>query len=176
MATYPEPAMAVCAVPLHGVLVVSTGNVILWRNIFVVVDNGKVPASEYSNLKQRIVDQASAFKDGVGGLVIIPQSATPPPEEVRKAINDALRGLADALRCFCWVVEGSGFQAAMVRGVLNGIRMFSRHPYPTFITSNLDEALAWILPQLGGNVLRTSDLNQARKQIKKEREASASAV
>jgi hypothetical protein len=158
----------------RGSQTVSTGNVILWRNIFVLVDNGKVPASEYATLKQRIVAQASGFRNGIGGLVIIPRSATPPPEDVRNAINDALRGLADALRCFCWVVEGSGFQAAMVRGVLNGIRTFGLRPvdYPTFITANLDEALAWVLPQLGLGALRTSDLDQARLEISLRREGA----
>lgn len=151
----------------------SPTNVILWRNIFVVVDNGKVPASQYSNLRQRVIAQASGFKEGVGGLVIIPENATPPPEDVRNAINDALKGLADALRCFCWVVEGSGFQGAMVRGVLNGIRMFSRHPYPTSITANLDDGLAWVLPRLGAGALRTADLNQARLQIGLERRSIA---
>jgi len=148
---------------------VSNGNVILWRNIFVVVDNGKVPVSEYSSLKKRVVDQASRFKEGVGGLVIIPQSATPPPQDVRDAINDALLGLAGALRCFCWVVEGAGFQAAMVRGVLNGIRMFSHQSYPTFITGSLDEALAWMLPHFGEGLLGVTELTQARLQIKRER-------
>jgi hypothetical protein len=151
----------------------SAGNVILWRNIFVLVDNGKVPASDYATLQQRVVAQASGFEDGVGGLVIIPESATPPPEDVRNAINAALRGLAGALRCFCWVVEGSGFQAAMVRGVLNGIRMFSRHPYPTFITSNIDEALAWMVPHLGQSAFQTSDLPAARLQIDRERRQGA---
>jgi hypothetical protein len=151
----------------------SSGNVILWRNVFVLVDNGKVSASEYGTLKQRIIAQAAGFKEGVGGLIIIPRNATPPPEDVRNAINDALRGLADALRCVCWVVEGSGFQAAMVRGVLNGIRLFSRNHYPTFITGNLDEALSWLLPQLGVGAMRPSDLNQARQQISLERERMA---
>jgi hypothetical protein len=128
----------------------SVSNIILWRDIFVVVDNGKVPASEYVTFGQRIIDQASNYEDGIAGLVIIPPHATPPPDDVRTAINEALRGLAGSLRAFCWLVEGSGFQAAMARGVLNGIRMFSRHPYPTFITPNLDEALSWTLPHLGG--------------------------
>jgi hypothetical protein len=148
----------------------SNGNVILWRNIFVVVDDGKVPASEYKTFRQRVVDLASRFPHGVGGLVIIPPHTTPPPEEVRKAINEALVALAGALRCFCWLVEGSGFQNAMVRGVLNGVRMFSRHPYPTFITGNFDEALAWMMPHLGGDVIKPSDLPIARMQIKRARE------
>jgi hypothetical protein len=152
---------------------VSTGHIILWRNIFVLVDDGKVPVVQYANLKRRILDQASGFKDGIGGLVIIPPSATPPPEDVRNAINDALKTLAGALRCFCWVVEGTGFQGAMVRGVLNGIRMFGRHRYPTFITSNLDEALGWTLPHLGVGALRPADLNQARLQIRLERGGGA---
>jgi hypothetical protein len=36
--------------------------------VFVVVDNGKVPASNYRTLKQRVVDQASGFEHGVGCL------------------------------------------------------------------------------------------------------------
>jgi hypothetical protein len=152
---------------------VSTGHIILWQNIFVVVDDGKVPASQYASLNRRIVAQAAAYKDGVGAVVIIPENATPPPEDVRNAINDALKGLAGSLRSLCWVVEGTGFQGAMVRCVLNGIRMFSRNPYPTSITANLDDALAWTLPHLGKAPARASDLSQARQQIRLERGGAA---
>jgi hypothetical protein len=150
---------------------VSTSHIILWRNIFVVIDDGKVPAAQYASLNRRISDQAAAFKDGIGAVVIIPQNATPPTEEVRNAINGALKGLAGAIRSLCWVVEGTGFQGAMVRCVLNGIRMFGRNPYPTFITSSLDEALAWTLPHLGA--VRSSDLSHARQQIRLERAGPA---
>jgi hypothetical protein len=154
----------------------STGHIIIRRNIFVVVDDGKVPASRYSTLNRRLIDLAAAYKDGIGALVIIPENATPPPEDVRNSINNALKGLAGALRSFCWVVEGTGFQGAMVRGVLNGIRMFSRNSYPTFVTGNLDEALAWTLPHLGPGVIRSTDLAQARQQIRLEREGPPALV
>jgi hypothetical protein len=57
----------------------------------------------------------------------------------------------------------------MARGVLNGIRMLRRPPYPTRVTSNFDEALAWTVPHLGGGVLRASDLPTARLEIERER-------
>jgi len=147
----------------------SHSNVFLWRDVFVVVDNGKVPASNYRTLKQRVVDQASGFEHGVGCLTIVPRSAMPPPEDVRRAIGDALGALAGNLRCLCWLIEGSAFQAAMVRGVLSGIRMLSRPPYPTLVTGDMDEALTWMLPYLGGGASRLAEVPLAREQIRRSR-------
>ena len=148
---------------------VPVSNVILWQDIFFAVDNGKVPVAAYDNFEQRISEQARQFPGGVGGLAIIPANATPPPEDVRKAINQALASLDHSLKSFCWLVEGSGFQAAMVRGVLTGLRMFGRRSYPTFITDSLGEALAWTLPHLAGGLGRLPQVTSVAAIIQKQR-------
>jgi hypothetical protein len=149
----------------------SPNKVIFWRDVFVLVDNGKARVNDYAHFGRLILEQKAKYKAGIGSLVIIPEGATPPPDEVRKAINRALNNLDDGLRCFCWIVEGSGFQAAVARGVLTGIRLFGRHRYPTQIETNLEEALAWILPHLDGGKKRLADVPAAAAFIRHERGA-----
>jgi hypothetical protein len=69
----------------------------------------------------------------------------------------------------CWLVEGEGFQGAMVRGILTGMRMFKKPRYPTYVTSSLQQALAWILPHLAGGTARLSDVTIAARIILQER-------
>jgi hypothetical protein len=117
-----------------------------WEDIFVVIDDGRGQASDYQILRGMVADQSSRYERGLGCLAVIPSNAKPPSEEVRASINETLESVR--LRCICWCVEGSGFQAAMVRGVLSGLRFFKRRQYPTHISSDLETALAWMLPYL----------------------------
>ena len=137
-------------VPRTGRPVSGRAQIILWENIFAVVDDGKGRASDYAAFGKLILEQGEKYPQGVGCLTIIPQKSKPPPEEVRVAINAALAGLAGKLRCFCWLVEESGFEGATVRAVLTGLRMFGRFSYPTHVATKMEDALAWMLPHLHG--------------------------
>jgi hypothetical protein len=143
--------------------------VILWEDIFVVVDDGKARPHEYVTLRQLITAQAKRFPSGLGCLAIIPQNARPPSEDSRKALNAGLEGLAGALRCICWLVEGSGFQGAMVRAVLTGLRFVALRSYATHVSTNMDEAIAWMLTHLANPDDRGSDVVTAREEIMRRR-------
>jgi hypothetical protein len=145
---------------------------ILWRDLFVLIDNGKSRASDYVQFGALILEQRGRYKEGIGGLVIIPENATPPPDDVRQAINDALKALESGLLCFCWLVEGRGFQGAVARGVLTGIRLFGRYSYPTHVTTDLGAALDWLLPHLPG--AGRAGVEAATVRIRAERELPVS--
>ncbi|MBV9946243.1 MAG: hypothetical protein JOZ69_05290 [Myxococcales bacterium] len=145
-------------------------NVILWKDIFVVVDNGEGRASDYVTLAGLIRTQCTKYTYGVGCLTIIPSQARPPKDEVRRAMNDVLAGLDKSLRCLCWFVEGAGFQGAMARAVLTGLRAFGRYAFPTHVSSQLDEALQWMLPQLDGGARRLPDVPAAAAAIRDGRQ------
>ena len=147
-------------------------NVILWKDVFVVIDNGKARASDYATLGQLVREQAARYPIGVGCLTIIPASATPPNDEVRRAMNEALGSLKDSLRCICWLVEGAGFQGAMVRAVLTGLRVFGRHPYPTHISNQIEDALSWIMTHLEGGSSRLAATPLAVATIRQQRAGS----
>jgi hypothetical protein len=151
--------------------IASAVHVIFWQDIFVVIDNGKARAADYANVANMVQQQSAKYPGGMGCLTIIPEHATPPNDEVRRALNSTLKQLEDRLRCLCWSLEGAGFQAAMVRGALTGIRMFARHRYPTHIATSTRDAVAWILPHLAGGNERVSQAPTIASFIQRERDA-----
>jgi hypothetical protein len=142
--------------------------VVLWKDVFVIIDDGSARASDYGPVIRRIEQLNRKYSGGLGCLVIIPANATPPPEDVRRMLNAVLDGIS--LKCLCWLVEGSGFQGAMVRAVLTGLRLFSRRKYPTSVESDVEPAIVWILPHLEGGQTRLSEAAAAIKSIRSQRE------
>lgn len=141
--------------------------VILWEALFVVIDDGKGTASDYDVLRKMVVEQSSRNPGGLGCLAIITANAKPPSDEVRASLNKTLEVIP--LKCICWQVEGAGFQAAMVRAVLSGLRFFKRQTYPTHISTNLVEAVGWILPHLEAGPGGRERLQLAVTHIRDER-------
>ncbi|HKU38510.1 MAG TPA: hypothetical protein VJR89_10195 [Polyangiales bacterium] len=139
--------------------------VVMWRDVFALVDQGQTKAEDYPILEALVRDQAERHPGGLACLVIIPPTASPPPDDVRRAISDVLSRLAPKLRCLSWLVEGSGFRAAAVRATLAGLRMWSRPPYPTLVASDLGEALRWMLPHLENGPARLSQIPEAVESI-----------
>jgi hypothetical protein len=141
--------------------------VITWEDIFVVVDDGGGKPSDYDILRDMILRQSAKHTQGLGCLTVIPPDARPPSDEARKALNGNLE--TANLRCICWLVEGSGFQGAMVRAVLTGLRFFVRCSYPRHIVTNLEEGVAWIIPHLENGAARMNRLPEAANAIRAQR-------
>jgi hypothetical protein len=141
--------------------------VITWEDIFVVIDDGGGKPSDYDVLRDMLAAQSAKHTHGLGCLTVIPPDAKPPSDEARKALNANLE-IAN-LRCICWLVEGSGFQGAMVRAVLSGLRFFVRCSYPRSIVTGLEEGIAWILPHLENGPARTGRLSEAAAAIRAQR-------
>jgi hypothetical protein len=141
--------------------------VITWEDIFVVIDDGGGKPSDYEVLREMILRQSAKHTQGLGCLTVIPPDAKPPSDEARKALSANLE-LAN-LRCICWLVEGSGFQGAMVRAVLSGLRFFVRCNYPRKIVTNLEEGIAWLIPHLENGLARTDRLVAAAAAIRAQR-------
>jgi hypothetical protein len=137
--------------------------------VFVLIDDGKSAPSDYERFEELILAQRTKYKHGIGCLVVIPQRATPPTDEVRAAINRTLDQLQSGLKCCCWVVEQTGFQAAIARAILTSIRLFVRRSYPTNVCTNLSEAFAWMLPHLAGGVARQAETLEAAAYVSRTR-------
>ena len=144
-------------------------SVVLWRDVFVLIVNRDGLPADYARAATAVLARSAGYPGGIGCLTIIPPRANPPTEPVRRAINTALERMEERLRCLCWLVEGDGFQGAMVRAILTGIRMFGTHTYPTHVGTNMQQALAWILPHLAGGIARLGDVPQATRIIMRER-------
>jgi hypothetical protein len=142
--------------------------VIIWRDIVVVIDDGTAQASTYEGLRTLVKEQAANYSKGLACLTIIPRHATPLPEDVRSALNAALANAP--LLCLCWLVEGSGFQGAMARALLTGVRLFGRLSFPTHVATHLDEAVVWMLPHLEGGKARLLQAELVSITIRNQRE------
>ncbi len=141
----------------------ATTNIIQWRDLFIIIDDGSVPVSEYQRIEAIVTTQAKSNPGGLGCLVIIPQGAQPPPTEVRRYLDGMLDRLP--MHCLAYLVEGGGFRAAAARAALVGMRVFQRKSYSTKVASSLDEAIKWLLDSLGGKGQRTGDLPKACKAV-----------
>jgi hypothetical protein len=141
--------------------------VITWEDVFVVVDDGGGKPSDYDMLRDILARLGKEYPSGLGCLTVIPPDAKPPSDEARKALSANLE--VANLRCICWLVEGSGFQGAMVRAVLTGLRFFVRAQYPRSIVTSLEEGIAWMLPHLEGGAKRVHRVKEAAAAISGQR-------
>jgi hypothetical protein len=145
--------------------------VIVWRDVLVLTDDGRSVAADYEEIAEIAFELQRSYPQGWGILTIIPDNAVPPSESVREAINRALKALSPTLTAATWVIEGVGFQSAMVRAVLGGLRFFTSASYARHVSSSLEESLRWLLTQLPGGERRLADYDEALQHIIVRREA-----
>jgi len=138
----------------------------------VVVDDGRARATDYASLRAVVDELGAANPRGLGCIAIIPADAKTPSEEARTALAWHLTRVK--LRCLCWCVEGSGFQAGMVRAVLAGLCLVSRRGYPTKVVSELDLAIDWTLSRMGDQPGRAMRRASAASHIRRQRRAEGS--
>jgi hypothetical protein len=124
---------------------------VLWRNIFIVVDDGKVQLDDIDAIAQRVRQLGEQYPAGVGGVTVIPANGNTPSEAHRLAIKRAYYLVSQHLKAMCWMVDGQGFRAATVRASLAGLRLLLQPRFPTKIAASLDEALPWLSAQLGNS-------------------------
>jgi len=65
--------------------------------------------------------------------------------------------------CHCFIVLGTGFYAATVRGIISGIQWFSRTPVPWKVFGDIGEGARWIAThaQADGHSDTAADLRAA---------------
>lgn len=90
------------------------------------------------------------------------------PDE-RAEFSKILRSGGDYIRCSSVVFEGSGFRAAALRGIVTGVALFARAPFPHTVFAKADSAVDWqvahlraICPNLTPGALITG-VNSLRK-------------
>ena len=146
----------------------SAFQVMMWRDVVVIVDDGRASAADYDTL--RGLESALGSQRELGCLTIIPADSKPPSEDARRAVKAHLAELRP--RCFCWCVEGTGLAGATTRAILSGFRLFTLHQYPTQITSSLEDALRWMLPHLQDAAANDAEVHEAVAQIRQQRRAA----
>lgn len=140
--------------------------VLLWR--------GVVNASRFQFQREAVEYVTSRHPGEAALLCIVEPTSEPPPQELRQAASELLSELGPKLRCVAYVIEGTGFRAAMIRGVLSGIELMRRSSYPARYFAHASHAAAWIAVATGSSSLQlTESAHQLRERLDElnEREA-----
>jgi hypothetical protein len=145
--------------------------VIVWRDVIVLSDDGRGVPEDYDELLAIAAELMARYPNGIGLLVLIPENAVPPSDKARAAMNRNLADAEKSLRGASWCIEGSGFQAAMARAVLTGIRFLTPSGYSRHVSSSMAESLTWLLHQLNPTGARAGEVDEAVEYIRSRRDS-----
>lgn len=87
---------------------------------------------------------AARHPTGVTFLMIVESTAEIPSSPVRAALSEALRSFGSFVLRSALVHEGTGFRAAAVRGVVTGLSLVARQPYPHQVFDRVEPAVRWL--------------------------------
>src|SRR5258706_3022512 len=100
-----------------------------WRNVFIIVWRKQTTMEGVERLmglcKAFAADRTSFFL-----LTVVEMNAPLPDAKVRERLAAFLAEQGPKIKRSAVVFEGSGFRAAAVRGVVTGLTMLARVPYP----------------------------------------------
>jgi hypothetical protein len=115
-----------------------------WYNMFVVIFRKETRMDVVQALPAHLKPFAAAHPHGIGLLTIIEQHAPAPPSEVRAAVARFLSNCAGTVKASAVAFEGTGFRAAMVRGVVTGVNLLARLPYPHQVFATVPDGANWL--------------------------------
>jgi hypothetical protein len=94
-------------------------------------------------------------------ITLIAHDAPLPGAGVRAAFDAAAPIVAPYYCGVAAVFEGTGFRAAMVRGIVTSFQLLSPTKYPQSVFSNVDDTAKWLLPHVkkaGVDVASTEEI------------------
>ena len=98
----------------------------------------------------QVLERAPAGKGAT--LFLVEDGATPPDGDCRRMTSEANERLAArGMVSVAGVVPRSGFTGALYRGVITGIALLSRTPYPMKVFASVPESVHWLSGQLAAN-------------------------
>jgi hypothetical protein len=119
------------------------------RNVNMIVWGKQTLPGTVERCSLALSELGRAHPGGLGMITIVePDSELPSPEArsaLAKLLHDA--GTYNVKRSAV-AQEGEGFRAAAVRGVVTGLSLLAKHPYPHQLFTNVETALAWLVAGL----------------------------
>jgi hypothetical protein len=145
-----DPMHVLCLVDGLATAEVGRTCVLLWR--------GVVNETRFQLQREAMEHVTSRYPGEASILCVIEPTSEPPPQQLRDAATNLLVELGPKLRCVAYVIEGTGFRAAMIRGVLSGIELVRRNKtYPARYFATVGQASAWIAVETGRKSLELSE-------------------
>lgn len=84
----------------------------------------------------------------VGLLQVVEDTCAPLGPDERSEFSKILKSGGDYIRCSSVVFEGSGFRAAALRGIVTGVALFARAPFPHTVFAEANSAVDWQVAHL----------------------------
>jgi len=121
-----------------------------WRSIVMpVMGAGKLPASSAKRQVAALEAHGKSLGLGkMGEITLIAASAALPEADTRAVLDGGVPIVSPYYGCVSAVFEGTGFKAALVRGILASFQLMSRTKFPQKVFSNVDDAAKWIYPHI----------------------------
>ncbi len=149
-----------------------------WRKLALVVYRRETTLAMVSRLSALVRERAKRGNPFFGGIAVVEEHSPLPPAEVRNRIaQDVL--LASGWKISALVYEGSGFRAAAVRGVILGIGLLAKPPFPHRSFATVGSAAEWIADragELGANNLSATGICSAMEHLREPSALRLSAV
>jgi hypothetical protein len=108
--------------------------------LFMVEWRAATPMVGCVGLRRECENLGKRFPTGVGLLTVIQAHSPPPGAAERVAIAEFMRA-GHYIKTSAVVVDGNGFRSAFVRGVVTGLTLLARQPFPHRVLT-LTEAAA----------------------------------
>ncbi len=137
----------VCEIGLAGIIHDSTPDHVFatWKRVAIAIIRVETTLDGVKKLRQLCDAMGRQHPGGMLLLSIVEPDAPMPPPEVRSAMASFLAGLAGQVVASAVVYEGGGFRAAAVRGVVTGLSLVNKLPYPHKIFSTVNAAVNWFV-------------------------------
>jgi hypothetical protein len=113
-----------------------------WHDVSVAVWRKETTVEGIRASEQCFEEVCSRYPSGAYMLTVVEETASLPPPEVRRALTAVLHR-SKRVVLSAVVYEGKGFRAAAVRGVVTGLTVLTRLPYPHTICASVSDAVCW---------------------------------
>jgi hypothetical protein len=115
------------------------------RSVALLVWGKTTTLEGVASARRVILAHADRYPEGIGLLTVVENVADPPAADVRRSITEMLRSLQGRAIRSAVAQEGTGFRAAMVRGVVTGLTLVSRLSYPHRVFDTMEAGITWIV-------------------------------
>jgi hypothetical protein len=146
-----------------------------WGDVFIVIWRQETRLDAARGLDALLAAFGKERPRGCGLLTVVEQDAPMPTSEVRAAIAKFLNNGGGTIKSSAVAFEGTGFRAAAVRGVVTGLTMLARQPYPHRVFATVQDALTWLSSSLRETAQLELDANSLVEELRALRERIAKA-
>lgn len=147
-------------------------SVATWGDAFIIIFHGNTTVPGVRAIDEAVTAFTRARPNGIGIVTIVEETAPMPPSDAREALVSALEAISGTVKVSAVAFEGTGFRAAAVRSVVAGLTMVARQAYPHKVFATVEEAMAWMAPQMP-NPTSSRELSDVIRELRQRIAASA---